>query len=146
MVFVIVVIDVVIRTFGARPPSYTSAVVEYALLYFTLLAAPYLVRQKSHVYIDALTSRLSGQPRRIVEKLAYAVCVITSLLFAYIGWLLLTEAFELGLFDERSIDIPNWLLYLPMPLCFFLVAVEFARYLVGKDTMYADRTQVQDSV
>jgi len=145
-VFVLVIIDVAIRTFGAKPPAYTSAVVEYALLYFTLLAAPYLVRQKSHVYIDALTSRLSGGPKLIVEKLAYAICVITSLLFAYIGWQLLMEGFELGLFDERSIDIPNWLLYLPMPLCFFLVAVEFSRFLIGPDTMYADRTKVQDSV
>jgi TRAP-type C4-dicarboxylate transport system permease small subunit len=146
LAFVLVIVDVGVRTAGFKPPAYTSAVVEYALLYFALLAAPYLVRRKSHVYIDALTSRLPGMARFVVEKLAYSVCIVTSLIFAYIGWELAAEAFAAGLFDERSIDIPYWLLYLPMPGSFALVAVEFARYLAGVDTMYADRTEVQDSV
>lgn len=144
--FVLVVIDVGIRTAGFRPPAYTIAVVEYLLLYFTLFAAPYLVRQKGHVYIDALTSQLPRVLRFIVEKFAYMVCIISALTFAYIGWGLSIEAIDSGLFEERSIDIPIWLLYIPMPGAFFLVATEFLRYLVGIDTMYVDRTEAQDSV
>ncbi len=146
LAFFLIVIDVAIRAVGWRPPAYTSAVVEYILLYYTLLAAPYLVRQKAHVYIDALVSHLSPRPRWLLEKIVYAICIATSLVFAIIGLQLSIEAFESGLFDERSIDIPTWLLYVPMAIAFPLVAIEFGRYLIGLDSMYLDRTEVVDNL
>lgn len=137
--------DVAVRALGMRPPGFTVATIEYVLLYFTLCAAPYLVRKKGHVYIDALTSRLPVRLRWIVDRFAYLASIVTCLLFAYISFGLLVDAFRSGLFDERSIDIPMWLLYLPMPPAFFLAACEFGRYFFGVDTFYAERTKAQDS-
>lgn len=139
LAFVMIVIDVGMRVVGLQPPAHTTAVVEYILLYFTLFSAPYLVRTKGHVYIDVVTMRLPARARRWVEKFAYAVCIFAALTFAYIGLRLLIGAFQAHSFDERSIDIPTWLLYLPMPPSFFLVATEFVRYLLGFDTYYALR-------
>jgi TRAP-type C4-dicarboxylate transport system permease small subunit len=139
LAFVMVVADVSMRSIGLQPPAHTVAVVEYILLYFTLFSAPYLVRTKGHVYIDVVTMRLPAPARRLVEKFAYLICILGSLTFAYISWNLLIDAFHSHSFDERSIDIPTWLLYLPMPLSFFLVATEFVRYLLGFDTYYALR-------
>ncbi len=136
LAFALIVIDVSIRTIGRRPPAMTSAVVEYVLLYFTLFAAPYLVRQKGHVYVDALISRLSGRPRWIVEKLVYLICVVTALAFSVIGFKLGFEAIESGTIEERSIDVPSWVDYWAVGPVFLLVAIEFARYLVGRDSMY----------
>jgi C4-dicarboxylate transporter, DctQ subunit len=138
--------DVIVRAVGFRPPAFTSALVEYLLLYFCLFAAPYLTRQKVHVSIDAMVSRLPDRPRKHIERLAYLICVLTCLLFAYISSRLLIDAWNTGLFDERAIDIPMWLLYAPMPISFLLVATEFARYLFGFDRFYVDRTVAQDSV
>lgn len=141
----LVIGDVALRAFGMRPPDFTVATIEYVLLYFTLFSAPYLVRKKGHVYIDALTSRLPDKPRWFADRLAYLISIITSLVFAYISFGLLVDAAQSELFDERSIDIPMWILYLPMPLAFFLVACEFGRYFIGIDTFYAERTKAQDS-
>jgi TRAP-type C4-dicarboxylate transport system permease small subunit len=146
LAFVLIVVDVSIRAFGRHPPAYTSAVVEYILLYFTLFAAPYLARQKGHVYVDALTSRLSGRTRKLVEKLAYLICVATSLVFAGIGFVLLVSALRAPAIDERSIDIASWVIYLPVGPVFLILAIEFGRFLLGFDTMYADRTKAQDSL
>ena len=136
LAFVLIVVDVTIRTVGMRPPAYTTAVVEYVLLYFTLFAAPYLVRQKGHVFVDALISRLSGRPRWVVEKLVYVICVVTSLAFAVVGFKLGFEAIESGTIEERSIDVPSWVDYWAVGPIFLLVAIEFARYLIGVDSMY----------
>ena len=144
--FVLIVVDVLVRTARFNLPPFTIATVEYLLLYFTMFAAPWLVRQKGHVYVDALLTRLSGKPRRAIEKLVYLLCVLAPLVFAYFALRLLIDAFQSGLFEERAIDIPLWLLYAPMPIGFGLVAVEFARYLFGADTLYQDRTKVRDSV
>lgn len=144
--FLLIIADVGIRTIGLRPPAFTSAAVEYILLYFTLLSAPYLVRQKSHVYIDALTMRLPVRVKWGVEKLVYSICILTSLVFAYIGFDLFIDAVLDGRSEERSIDVPLWIGYAALAPVFFLVAIEFGRFLIGRDSLYRDRTQVGDSV
>lgn len=144
--FVLIIVDVTLRTVGQRPPAFTSAVVEYMLLYFTLFAAPYLVRNKGHVYVDALVARLSGRVRGAVEKLAYVVCIATSLAFAVIGFKLAFDAVVSGSIEERSIDVPSWVDYAPVGPVFLLVAIEFTRYLLGKDSMYRHRSEPADSL
>lgn len=146
LAFVLIVVDVTMRGLGFVPPAFTSAVVEYVLLYFTLFCAPYLVRKKGHVYVDALTSRLPRGARWIVDKIAYLICVATSLIFAVIGFQLLIEAIRSGAIEERSIDVAAWIGYLPVGPAFVLLAVEFGRYLIGLDSLYAERTEVKDSL
>ena len=146
LALLLIAADVAIRTAGFKPPAFTSAAVEYALLYFTMLAAPWLVRRKGHVSVDALISRLRGLARLLVEKLVYLICVVVSLVFAWFAGELLLDAVASGQFDERSVDIPTWLLYAPMPFGFGLVAAEFGRYLLGVDTFYLDRREVRDSI
>lgn len=146
LAFILIVIDVSMRATGFYPPAYTSAVVEYILLYFTLFSAPYLARKKGHVYVDAITSRMPPKARWVANKFAYLVCVATSLIFAVIGFKLAMEAFQSGSIEERSIDVPSWVDYSPVGPVFLILAIEFGRYLIGIDTMYADRTKGQDSL
>lgn len=149
-IFVLIVVDVGIRmvgpTIGVQPWIYSSGVVEYGLLWFAMLAAPWLARIKGHVYIDAITQLLPPAPRRILAKLSYLICVCSSLVFSYFSFQLLIEAIESGQMDVRGEDMPMWTLLLPIPICFFLVAIEFGRYLIGLDSMYGDRTEARETV
>lgn len=144
--FLLIIFDVAVRTAGLGAPAFISAAVEYILLYFTLLSAPYLVRQKSHVLIDALVTRLTGPARWGVEKLVYLICVLTALTFAYIGFDLFIDAVRDGRSEERSVDVPLWIGYAALAPCFALMAVEFVRLLIGRDSLYADRTKTDGSV
>jgi TRAP-type C4-dicarboxylate transport system permease small subunit len=144
--FVLIVVDVTIRSLGYAPPAFTLATIEFGLLYIAMLTAPYLVRLKTHVYIDALTSHLPDGLKRVVERIVYVICIATALTFAYFATILLAEAIQTGNYEERGIDIPLWLLYLPLPICLVSVAIEFARYLFGSDSFYGDRTKAKDSV
>lgn len=144
--FLMIVTDVTLRILGFAPPTLTIAVVEYILLYFTILAAPWLVRQKGHVFIDAGTQFLPPLPKRLLAKAVYAVCISSALTFCWFSLGLLIETYSQGMLDVRGIDMPQWLLFAPMPLCFLLVAVEFGRFLIGIDDMYGDRTDVRESM
>ncbi|MGE5147182.1 MAG: TRAP transporter small permease [Candidatus Eiseniibacteriota bacterium] len=146
LAFVLIVVDVSLRATGFMPPAFTSAVVEYVLLYFTLFCAPYLLRKKGHVYVDALIATLPPRARRVVEKIAFTICVATSLVFAFIGFRLFFEAIQSGAIEERSIDVAAWISYLPVGPVFVILAIEFGRYLIGLDVMYADRTQAKESL
>ena len=120
--FIMIVVDVMMRITGFSPPAFTIAVVEYILLYFTMLAAPWLVRIKGHVFIDAVTQFFPPLIKKVVAKLVYALCICSASIFCYFS------------------------ASLPMPICFSLVAVEFFRFLIGIDDMYGDRTDVKEAM
>jgi TRAP-type C4-dicarboxylate transport system permease small subunit len=144
-VFLLIVSDVLIRTVGFRPWQASSVLVEYGLLWFTMLAAPWLARNKAHVFIDAITQLLPPALQRVVAKFVYLVCVATSLTVAYYALILLIAAIRDGEIDIRAVDMPIWLLYAPIPLCFLLVAIEFMRFLFGYDSMYGRRSDLRES-
>lgn len=159
LIFSMIVIDVSVRAgctasfklfgddYACSPPSFTLAVVEYALLWFAMSCAPYLVRQRGHVTIEALVSVLPAAVRQVMAKIVYTVCFAISLMFAYYSAELLYEAFESQEQDLRGIDMPYWTLFFPMPIAFFFIALEFLRYLIGRASYYSyDLGEIKDDL
>ena len=145
-IFVLIVMDVLLPLVGLQPWEGTLGVVEYGLLWFTILAAPWLARIKGHVFIDAVNELLAPGARKVTSKFAYLVVIAGSLLLAYYSLELLIEAYVDEALDERSIELELWWIYVPMPIGFFLVAVEFIRFLFGFDDMFGSRTDVKEGM
>ncbi len=145
--FLMITIDVSIRSFGFRPPLFTSSVVEYALLYLAICSAPWLVRERGHVVIEALVAILPDAVRRVLAKAVYLVCASASFLFTYLCWGIFWDYVVGGELDVRGVDMPYWLQFLPLPLCFALVGLEFMMYFVGVRSYYSyDLGEVKDGV
>ena len=142
----LIVLDVLMRVLGLDPLLFILTTVEYSLLWFTMLAAPWLVRIKGHVFIDAVTQFFPPVIKRIVAKLVYLACILAAIIYGYHLYILLSEAIESGEIDIRTFEIPMWLLFVSMPLCFFMCAVEFGRFLLGIDDMYDKNLIERDSV
>lgn len=136
IVCIAIAIDVVMASSGLRPPIWVGAATEYTLLYLTLLAAPWLVRQKGHVTISGLRNMMAPAVRRILEKAVYLLAIVVCLLLAWFGIVLTWESLLIGDLDIRSFEFPRWLVYLPMPVGFILVAIEFIRLLVRGESLY----------
>ncbi len=143
-VFLLIVTDVLIRTVGLKPWIYSSVLVEYGLLWFTMLAAPWLARHKAHVFIDAITQILPAAVQRVLAKFVYLACAGVSLVVTYYSLRLAITAIAEGQIDVRAADMPLWTLFAPIPLCFLLVAIEFLRFLFGFDSMYGSRSDVKE--
>ena len=135
-VFVMIVYDVTVRALGYQPPAHTSALSEYAMLYMTLLAAPWVLRNKGHVFVEFLAGALPRTVRRVLRRGIYTLCIVVCLGLAYYGLLAALDYWERGELDIKSIVIAKWAYYAPLPIGFFLCAVEFARFLFGIDDMY----------
>ncbi len=146
VIFVLITLDVLLPLVGIQPWDGTLGVVEYGLLWFTILAAPWLARIKGHVFIDAVAVMLPPAVKKVTSKIAYLVAITGSLMLAYYSWLLLVESYVDENIDERSIELMLWWIYAPMPICFALVAIEFTRYLIGIDDMYGSRTDVKEGM
>jgi TRAP-type C4-dicarboxylate transport system permease small subunit len=132
-----VIADVTVRNMGLQPPAHTSAFVEYSLLYITLLASPWLLRKKGHVYIEIVIGAVGPRTRRIMATISYVLCIVTCLLLLVYSADLTVLNWTRGSTDIRSFDMPRWALFAPMPLCFLLMAVEFTRFLLGRDSLYS---------
>ncbi|MBM3486969.1 MAG: TRAP transporter small permease [Alphaproteobacteria bacterium] len=138
-IFVIIIYDVVVRTLGWQPPAGTSALSEYGMHYIALLAAPWLVRVKGHVFVESLVLVLPGGAARILERIVHVLCIAMCLALAWYSVEAIRETVKFGDSDIRSIIVPKWVLFAPMPVAFVLAAIEFGRFLVGHDTMYEGR-------
>ena len=111
-----------------------------------MLAAPWLVRIKGHVFIDAVTQFLPKSLQTIIAKIVYSICIVSSSIYCIHAAGLFREAWVKDMIDVRSIDMLQWTLFGPMPLCFFFVATVFARYLTGVDDMYSQSISEREGV
>ena len=85
--------------------------------------------------------------RAALAKLVYLVCALVSFLFAYLCWGIFWAYVQGGELDVRGVDMPYWLQFLPLPLCFALIGLEFCIYLSGRRSYYSyDLGEVKDGV
>ncbi len=147
VLFVMIVVDVSMRTYGLSPPLWTSSVVEYALLYVAMLPAGFLVRERGHVAIEAVVSAVPRPVQIVLAKFVYLTCIIVSFGCAWFAWNLMWEAINSGALDVRGVDMPSWLQFAPLTLGFTLVGLEFLMFLIGRRHYYTyDLGEVKDSV
>jgi TRAP-type C4-dicarboxylate transport system permease small subunit len=144
-VCLLIVYDVIARNLGMQPPASTVALTEYALLYFTMAAAPWLVRTRGHIVVEILHSRVGGASRRILDKLILLICLLISLTMCLLASMLMIEAIARGEIEIRSLDMPRALLFAPLAFGFGLIATEFLR-LALKGESVTDQNLQRESL
>ena len=122
-----IVVDVTLRNIGQRPLQWSSAVVEYVMLFTTMAGSPWLVRTHGHVSVGSLVASLPGRARRAVGVAVHAACAAIAAFVAWRAVLLGLDAHATGAADIRSIVIPGAVPYVMLACGFALMAVEFAR-------------------
>lgn len=122
-----ITIDVMGRNMGMGTLPWILEVSEYVLPLATFLVAPWLLYRNEHVRLDvlALTRPWVGQLANIV---GLAVCGV---LVVYGVRTILNSAAQ-GAMIFKSVVFPEWWLYVPVPLCFGLLTIEFLRRLARR--------------
>ncbi|MBT7950124.1 MAG: TRAP transporter small permease [Gammaproteobacteria bacterium] len=136
LITLFILYDVIARNAGIPTFTHTLTLTEYGLYYTTMLGAPWLVRKKHHIYMQLITAMVPLKVRPFVSKLSYLLCTLTCALICYYSGVVTLETFLRGDHEVRSFDMPRWLVFAVMPVSFFLLTVEFGRFLVGIDDMY----------
>jgi TRAP-type C4-dicarboxylate transport system permease small subunit len=134
----VVLIDVSLRTVGVPVPAFAITFAEYAMLYIAMCAAPWLVRERGHVYIDLIVRVLPPTVRRGAERVIYVIAMTACSIMMVTGFDIFWEAFNSDRTDVRGIEVPLWISLLPLPVGFGLVTLEFLRLFVRGES-YFDR-------
>lgn len=144
--FCLIVYDVTLRNMLISPPAFSVPSIEYGLLYITMFTGPWLVRTKGHVVVEVLRQSLSPVPKKRLEMLVYVICVLICALLTWKAVELWIGALISGDEDPRAIDIPYTVRYAPLVIGFFLMTVEFGRYLFVNDSFYREKVEEKEGV
>lgn len=139
-----VITSVVMRNLGLQPFAWLFTSSEYAILYMTMLGAPWLVREKGHVHIELVTAALPAPARRFVSRFVAAACVAVCVLLAWKGGELMLTNITRNDLDVRAYYFPKWILTAAFPLSFGLMAIEFSRFVFGAELMHSGEAGIHE--
>ncbi len=122
-------VDVLLRNLGYQSSAHLFTFTEYALLIVPCLGAPWLVREKGHVYVEIGLMMLRPVARRRFTVLVGLACIAVCAVLAWYGVEVTLRNYKLRDIDVRSMDMPRWMIVQFIPLAFGMMAIEFARFL-----------------
>src|SRR3954451_10624599 len=82
----IITLDVVLRNLGYQSSAHFFTFTEYALLMVPCMGAPWLVREKGHIYVEILLMSLGPKARGRATMAIGLVCVALCLVLAWYGF------------------------------------------------------------
>jgi TRAP-type C4-dicarboxylate transport system permease small subunit len=139
-----IVIQATLRSFGYSGSSHVFTFSEYGLLYIVMAASPWLVRIRGHVFIEMLTAALPTDSARLFSRCVTLLCVVICGFLVWYSGANTIRSYNFGDADMRSLDMPKWLLLVSMPICFLLMALNFMRFVFGKETLHTGEAGVHE--
>ena len=128
----LVTLDVVMRNVGLGTIAWVNEVSEYSLPVATLLIAPWLLHRNEHVRLDVLMVLVPKRISFLLEKTCDVIGIAICAVFVWYGIRLILDSASINSMVVKTLAIPEWWQYALVPVCFSLLAVEFARRLRDK--------------
>jgi len=139
---VVITLDVILRNLGYQSSAHFFTFTEYALLIVPCLGAPWLAREKGHIYVEILLLSLRPRLRSAMTVLIGLLCITVCLVIAWYGFDVTLRDYLQNEKDVRSMDFPRWMVIGFIPLSFFMMAIEFARFLWKRENFVAPLSDI----
>jgi TRAP-type C4-dicarboxylate transport system permease small subunit len=139
---VVITLDVILRNLGYQSSAHFFTFTEYALLIVPCMGAPWLAREKGHIYVEILLMSMSVRMRARFTMLIGLICVAVCLVIAWYGFDVALRDYLQNEKDVRSLDMPRWMVVGWIPLSFLMMAVEFARFVWRRENFLAPLSDI----
>ena len=139
---VTITLDVVLRNLGYQSSAHFFTFTEYALLIVPCLGAPWLAREKGHIYVEILLMSMPPRVRRAMTVAIGLVCIAVCLTVAWYGFQVTLNDYLQNEKDVRSMDFPRWMVVGFIPLSFLMMAIEFTRFLWRRENFLAPLSDI----
>ena len=97
----------------------------------TFLAAPWLLYKNEHVRVDILLTALPVTVARRVDRAADVVGLVVCVVFVWYGIKVIADSMQLGSMIIKTLVLPEWWIFVPLPVCFALLGIEFVRRVLS---------------
>ena len=143
------------RAMGWSYNGLTFIFIEYGFLYIMFLGSPWLIRTRSHVYIEMLTAAVPDPVRVVLSRLICLVGAIVCLIWAWYTFQIFLEQFDDPMaYDElrAQFDLRLWVSTVIFPIGFLLMSIEFLRFVFTAEPMHtghagvaSDRVELEET-
>jgi TRAP-type C4-dicarboxylate transport system permease small subunit len=103
----------------------------HALVYIVMLAAAEAFRRDEHIGVDLLVANLPPRGRRIADRWASLVVLVTALVLLWTGIDMVAFSRAINLHTANYVELPLYLIQLAMPVGALMLALVAARRLFG---------------
>ena len=79
-----------------------------------------------------------------LSRAVSAICIVICVMLVWYTWGATAKAYQYGDAEMRSLDMPKFLLLGAMPICFALMAVQFGRFVFGRETLHSGEAGVHE--
>ena len=139
---VVITLDVILRNLGYQSSAHFFTFTEYALLIVPCMGAPWLAREKGHIYVEILLMSMTVRMRARFTMLIGLICIAVCLVIAWYGFDVALRDYLQNEKDVRSLDMPRWMVVGWIPLSFLMMAVEFARFVWRRENFLAPLSDI----
>jgi len=122
---VLIGFDVLLRNIGLGGIPQSNELSEDSLYLITTLAAPGLLRRSQHIRVDILLRVIPPRLAWAMEWIGDVVGVICCAFFAWYGLRVTVASYLAGSLSIKTLIMPEWWIFAPMPLCFLMIGIEF---------------------
>ncbi len=122
-----VCVDVILRYFFDRPVGWVLQFSEYVLLYAPFLGAAYVLKHDAHIRVDLLVGHLGERTKAWLDVWASILGFAVMGVVTYVGFAVTLDHYQRGVPTLGTVRIPEFLIFLAVPLGAAPFALEFLR-------------------
>ncbi|MGH1540744.1 MAG: TRAP transporter small permease [Arenicella sp.] len=131
--------------FGRWVQIWIQELTLYLSGWMVLLGASWAVKEKSHICMDALTTRVSEKTERIMTLIGLALSLIYCGFFIYGSWIFLGKLKKIGI-EMNDIPLQKWIAESVLIIGFVLLVVRLLqlayRVIIGEDNGFYKHANV----
>lgn len=101
----------------------------YSLIYITFLAAPWLLRQRGHINVDLILLKLKAKAKVKLYLFSDTLCLIITSVLCFFSYQVTKSNFLENIKVMDSMDTPQYLLIIVIPLGSFFLAIQYIRFI-----------------
>ena len=116
--------EVAARYFFTRPTIWAAELSQMCLIWGSLIASPWCLRERRHIRITAVIGRLPKAPRIGADLIAMAAVAVFSGFVTWKGWEIFWDSFERGRTTGSMLDLPIWIVELAVPFGFAVLLIQ----------------------
>jgi TRAP-type C4-dicarboxylate transport system permease small subunit len=108
-----------------RGVAWSNEISELLLYAITLLAAPWLLREGRHIRVDIVLRAVPARAAYACEWIADVLGLASCLWLVVYGASAALKSWQSAALSIKTLVMPEWWIFAPMPVCFLMVSIEF---------------------
>lgn len=116
--------EVIARYFFTKPTRWAAELSQMCLIWGSLLAMAWLLRQRQHIQVDAVVNLLPEPATHLIDAVVMLVVSVFSAVVFWYGYLIFHDSFVRGRTTGSLLNIPIWIVELAVPVGFALLCLQ----------------------